>query len=92
MELVMKRRPRRWAACSKPGTERSARPASSYDAPAATTCPLEQMMAVESVIQRHIHQLWSVWDPPDGHHGPYDVALHLKDWHMQRWKQRHPHP
>jgi hypothetical protein len=50
---------------------------------------LEQMMRLSRSFSG-TSSLWSVWDPPDGHHGPYDVALHLKDWHMQRWKQRHP--
>jgi hypothetical protein len=49
---------------------------------------LEQMMRLSRSFSG-TSSLWSVWDPPDGHHGPFDVALHLKDWHMQRWKQRH---
>jgi hypothetical protein len=49
---------------------------------------LEQMMQLGRSFSG-TPSLWSVWDPPDGHHGPFDVALHLKDWHMQRWKQRH---
>jgi hypothetical protein len=47
---------------------------------------LEQMMRLSRSFSG-TSSLWSVWDPPDGHHGPFDVALHLKDWHMQRWKQ-----
>ena len=49
---------------------------------------LEQMMRLGRSFSG-TSSLWSVWDPPDGHHGPFDVGLHLKDWHMQRWKQRH---
>jgi hypothetical protein len=50
---------------------------------------LEQMMRLSRSFSGTT-SLWSVWDPPDGHHGPFDVALHLKDWHMQRWKQCNP--
>lgn len=49
---------------------------------------LEQMMRLSRSFSG-TSSLWSVWDPPDGHHGPFDVGLHLKDWHMQRWKQHH---
>ena len=34
--------------------------------------------------------LWSIWNPRQGHYGAFDAATHLKEWHMGRWKQRHP--
>jgi hypothetical protein len=49
---------------------------------------LEQMMRVGRSFSG-TSSLWSVWNPRHSHHGPFDMALHLKEYHMARWKQRH---
>lgn len=49
---------------------------------------LEQMMRRGRLFSGTT-SLWSVWNPRQGHCGPFDEALHIKEWHMQRWKQRH---
>jgi hypothetical protein len=50
---------------------------------------LEEMMRLGRSFSG-TSSLWSVWNPRRGHYGAFDVAIHLKDWHMGRWKKRHP--
>jgi hypothetical protein len=48
---------------------------------------LEEMMRLGRSFSG-TSSLWSVWNPRRGHYGAFDVAIHLKDWHMGRWKKR----
>ena len=47
---------------------------------------LEQMMRPGRSVSG-TSSLWSVWNPRQFHYGPFDVAMHLKDWHMLQWKR-----
>lgn len=49
---------------------------------------LEQMMQLGRSFSGTT-SLWSVWNPRQGHYGAFDDGLHVKTWHMSRWKQRH---